>query len=308
MRNGPRSRAVEQGAEQRTGIVFLALYACMNTRVPLLLPGDQAANALVLVSRFGWLRAPELGRLLAPNLVTNRKSAERALRKLAELRYVTSRRLPGVNSGSAFVVSKRGMAWLRSYAADEETAKAYSDGLSWGRVDRGMWAPPASWLHDLHAAGMLGVLAMQGHQVVSDLELRRLVGDTENTKKHPDGLAIQQGSNGPESIWIEVEQARKTGANLEAMLRAVAAAARGNPVTTYPGLPPVKKALIAIPADGRDERGFVLDHRGRLIRRINKMGVSSEIVVGVATMTMKGVGVESATIEWMRFQPKAAQL
>lgn len=219
------------------GALICAIQRMHSTKNSLFLkPGEAAAHALYAVSDFGWLRPTELGRLLSPGTATSRKYAERLLRKLTSMRYVLPRKLPGGHTGSAYVLTARGAAWLRDHAS----RNAYRDGTNWGRITNGVWAPPSTWLHQLHVAGVLSLLHEKGYEVVSELALLRMATKAE---KHADGMAIARDKSGQQfSIWIEVERSRKTGGHQEQMLRAVFGAARGKPVTLYPSLPPVRMA------------------------------------------------------------------
>lgn len=247
--------------------------------------GEAAAYALYTISRFGWLRATELGRFLSPGKDSSRKYAERLLRKLLSQRYVLSRALPGKHTGNAYVVTAMGTAWLRAHT----TAAGCKNGTGWGRLIDGVWTPPAAWRHQLYVAGVLGILYERGYEVVTELELMRM---KPNAEKHADGIAIAKNTNGLEqAIWLEVEQSRKSGAHHTSMLRAVFGAARGNPLTYYPTLPPISAGAIAIPISSVDERGYRIDHRARLLNTVEKLGVESAATVTLLEMFFLGEGV-----------------
>ncbi|WP_198552398.1 hypothetical protein, partial [Macromonas nakdongensis] len=266
---------------------------------PRLDANEHAATALHFIARFGWLRAIELGRFVYPNDTHGRKYAEKLLRKLVQLRYVLPRKLPGVGAGSAYVVAARGAAWLNANAvgSNERNAHAeeddyYRDGTNWGRSDKnGVWSPPLSWEHDLLATGVLSLFWQQGAvDVVSERELLRMVP---NASKHADGLAVTKDQHGRlQTVWLEVERSRKSGENLNAMLKAIVAAQRGTPVTDYPGLPPVRHGMIAVPEMCQDERGYSLNHQQRILNRLTKIGVKSDTNINFVLMQLKHVTVE----------------
>ena len=92
----------------------------------------QAITALHWISRFGWLRARELGALMWPprdahpgSLIADdhrmneqRKLASRLLSRLRESRYVLQRRLPG-KAGDAYVLSGAGIHYLQRPESEE---------------------------------------------------------------------------------------------------------------------------------------------------------------------------------------------
>ena len=267
---------------------------------PRLDANEHAATALHFIARFGWLRAIELGRFVYPNDTHGRKYAEKLLRKLVQLRYVLPRKLPGVGAGSAYVVAARGAAWLNANAvgSNERNAHAeeddyYRDGTNWGRSDKnGVWSPPLSWEHDLLATGVLSLFWQQGAvDVVSERELLRMVP---NASKHADGLAVTKDQHGRlQTVWLEVERSRKSGENLDGMLKAIVAAQRGTPMTNYLGLPPVKHGMIGVPEMCQDERGYSLNHQQRILNRLTKIGVKSNTNINFVLMQLKHVTVES---------------
>lgn len=269
---------------------------------PRLDANEHAATALHFIARFGWLRAIELGRFVYPNDTHGRKYSEKLLRKLVQLRYVLPRKLPGVGAGTAFVVAARGAAWLNSNVVGSNARNAhpeeddyYRDGTNWGRTNKdGVWSPPLSWEHDLLATGVLSLFWQQGAEdVVSERELLRMVPNVKDNK-HADGLAVTKDPHGQlQTVWLEVERSRKSGENLDAMLKAIVSAQRGTPVTDYPGLPPMKHGMIAVPQACQDERGYSLNHQQRILNRLAKVGVKSDTHINFVLMELKHVTVES---------------
>lgn len=269
---------------------------------PRLDANEHAATALHFIARFGWLRAIELGRFVYPNDAHGRKYSEKLLRKLVQLRYVLPRKLPGVGAGTAFVVAARGAAWLNAHAVGSNARNAhteeddyYRDGTNWGRTNKdGVWSPPLSWEHDLLATGVLSLFWQQGAvDVVSERELLRMVPNVKDNK-HADGLAVTKDQHGQlQTVWLEVERSRKSGENLDSMLKAIVSAQRGTPVTDYPGLPPIKHGMIAVPELCRDEQGYSLDHQQRILNRLAKIGVKSDTNINFVLMQLKHVTVES---------------
>ena len=77
------------------------------------------------------------------------------------------------------------------------------------------------------------------------------------------------------------------------MLKAIVSAQRGKPVTDYPGLPPVKHGMIAVPQACQDERGYSLNHQQRILNRLAKVGVKSDTHINFVLMELKHITVES---------------
>lgn len=279
-----------------------AIQGMSNTKpkaIPRLDAGENAAEALRLVAYFGWLRAAELGRLLYPKNEHGRKYAETHLRKLLTLRYVLARPLPGKDAGRAYVLTQRGANWLNDLAEKP----TYEPGTKWGEVRDGVWSPPASWRHDLLAVGLLALLREAGWRVIPEAVIRK--GLTASDKL-PDGIAYLEGDK-RRCLWIEVENQRKSGQQLEHMLRTVAKIERGKCDTQYLGVPPFTQALIAVPLGAKDERGHNINHAERIKNMVKKLGVSSTLQLLICELKLRGVGVESLSEKVLTIEPETAQ-
>jgi len=103
--------------------------------------------------------------------------------------------------------------------------------------------PPISWRHDLIATGVLSLMAERGFDIYPEAYLRRIEPEA---NKHPDGLIAnrEQGF----SMWLEVENARKSGRNIDQLVVALAKASRGTPLTAFDVVQdaPIKLGLVAI--------------------------------------------------------------
>lgn len=260
---------------------------------------EHAATALRLIHRFSWLRPTELGRLLYPRNKHARKYAEKLLRKLTTLRLVIERKLPGRSAGTAYVVATRGATQLDTWA---DVHKGYKSGKDWGAYQNGVWYPPNSWQHDLWAIGVASLLAEQlGHEVLPDSYLRHTAPFE---VKYPDALLVCRDKGF--SAWLEVESSRKTGRNLEQLVRAVIGASRGSPLAYFDEVQdtPVKVGIIAILVGARDERGYNLDHWGRFERKLQALGgVKAPVALIRCWMTLKGVGIGAIRIDHITLSP-----
>ncbi len=100
-------------------------------------------------------------------------------------------------------------------------------------------------------------------------------------------------------MWLEVENARKSGRNIDQLVVALAKAGRATPVTAFDIVQdaPVKMGLVAIDFQARDERGFRLNHLHRIESTLRKRGLAKPLRLAIAWITMKGVGVGSVRIE-----------
>lgn len=268
----------------------------MKSIAPRLDQGEHAARALLYISQFTWLRATELGRLLHPGQQHSRKYAEAHLRKLSQLQLVIPRQLPGASAGRAYVLSTRGARQLD----DWHGGHAYSTGKDWGSTKDRVWSPPTSWRHDLIATGVLSLMAEQGYDIYPESYLRRIESEA---GKHPDGLIADREKGF--SLWLEVENARKSGRNIDKLVEALAKASRATPVTYFDVVQdaPVTLGLVAIDADARDERGFRLNHLHRIESTLQKIGLLSPLPLAIAWITLKGVGVESVRMEHKIYNP-----
>lgn len=257
--------------------------------------GERAAQALRLIGRFTWLRAAELGKLLYPSKAHARKYAEVHLRKLLMLRYVVARPLPGRDAGTAYVLATRGAQFLNDWNAGQGDY-TYTAGTDWGTTTAGSWEPPRSWRHDLIATGVLACIRERmGWGVYPEPMLRNVVPHAE---KHPDGLIVA----GKVSVWLEVENARKSGRNIDNMVRALMRAGLRRPVSSFPGFTaaaPIASGMVALDPEARDERGRRLDHLRRVEHAMAKVPLErgARVQLFVAFVSFRGVGVDAVRLE-----------
>jgi hypothetical protein len=272
----------------------------MNKHAPRLDYDEHAAKALRLIHRFSWLRPTELGRFLYPGTPHARKYAEKLVRKLKALKLVIGRKLPGRSAGTAFVVATRGAAQLSAWAGLEQGA--YTSGKDWGSTQDGVWFPSSSWRHDLLAVGVLSHMAERsGVEVLPEPHLRRTLADA---TKHPDGLVVCRDKGF--SLWLEVESARKSGRNLENLVRAVIGASRSKPATYYDEIQdvPVKLGMLAIAATSHDERGYRIDHWARFQSKLRAIGgLKSPVSIVYCKMIVRGVGVHAIELRNVQLLP-----
>lgn len=234
---------------------------------------------LTWISKFGWLRSAELGRLMWPNDAYARTRADRVVRGWLERGLVISRGLPD-GAGRAFVLSEPGARLLRE--AGQLTVKT---GKDWGEYQKNVWRPDSDWCHDLIASGVLVRLHEQGWQIIPE----RLIRQTnQDLAKIPDGLAIRENK----VVWLEVEHARKSGRAMRDLANALRIVAEGTckavsgcrPTTTW----------VAY-ADAPDDRGYRIDHRFRITSAIRRIA-REDISITWAACSLSGRGVSCITL------------
>lgn len=233
-------------------------------------------DGLRWVSDFGWLRPAELGDLLWPANLHARKQGERLARSWLDRGLVLDRRLPE-RSGRALVLSVSG-ARLLTCAGNEARS-----GKDIGETSGDSWRPPETWKHDLLASQVLVDLYQQGFDVSPEGVLRRTAG---RLAKMPDGLAWRHG----QVIWLEVEASRKTGHAMRQLANALCVVGGGSCVPVAGRRP--TNLVVAYAVQRRDERGYCLDHRGRVTAAV-AAAAKEDVPVTWAACHMRGVNVES---------------
>jgi hypothetical protein len=232
-------------------------------------------NGLDWVHRFGWLRTFELGSLLWRDTHTQEQSRTRQANRLArswvERGLVLERVLPE-GAGRALVLANGGVRLLSDYGVEANTGKDI------GKLIEGKWLPPLTWRHDLLAAGVLIDLYSKGFEVLPEAHIRRRAG---KLVKIPDGLAIKDKT----VYWLEVESARKTGKAMRELADALCVVAKGNAAPICGHKP--TNALVAYPADLKDERGHALSHRTR-VRAAVAEAARSDVLIEWAACTSRG--------------------
>lgn len=226
---------------------------------------------------FGWLRTVELGKLMWPQSPASRQAADRLARSWIERRLVICRDLPD-GAGRALMLATAGVKLL----AEEGVAAA--SGKDIGRFPSEGWLPPASWRHDLIACGVLCALHQRGYRVIPEAQIRRL---GERLAKVPDGLATKDET----VIWLEVENARKTGPEMRRLAEALVAVASGK-AALVAGVRP-STAMVAFLPSALDERGHVLSHQERVRKAVATYAQSDLTLYWAACTPLGTAGVGS---------------
>lgn len=265
----------------------------------------RALAALHWISRFGWLRALELGTLLWPTLGslpgqviadaarlnTQRKLAHKLVVRLRRSRLILCRPLPG-NAGEALVLSAAGARYL-----SRRLGIAARPGDKWGRITDGAWAPPTSWEHELLATLVLLFYVSRGYEIRTELEIR---AESVGLRKYPDGLAIHSaeaadGTKAEVALWIEVESSDKSGAKMKALARCLCDVARG-------AAAPISGMVAAVPlvvfrSDMVDLAGKSIDHEAR-IRSALQRYIGADLDLHFARIDFKNSSYHVRSIEF----------
>lgn len=240
-------------------------------------------RGLAWINAFGGLRTAELGRLMWPNAPYSRTRADRATRSWLERGLVLARPLPD-GAGRLLVLAEPGARWLRNEGVEARSGKDIGETLA------GAWIAPASWKHDLMAAGVLVDLYEKGYEIQPEREIRKR---NPTLTKIPDGLAWHPERPNA-SFWLEIESARKSGKNMLELASALCRVSDGNspPVS---GIRPTC-GLVAFVPSASDERNYRLNHRARVTAGIRRTA-TSDVTVSWAVCTLLGCGVSQVSLE-----------
>ena len=208
-------------------------------------------DGLWSISRYGFLRANELGKLIWPSVKHNQKNGQRICRKWLDKGFVIARELPS-KAGYAYVLASRGVRFL------EEKDIPAKSGKDWGNMREGQWTPPFDWQHDLMANIFLVSMEVQGYKVHPKYLLRRMGG----LDKIPDGICHRDGN----VFVVEFENHRKTGNDMATLAKSIV-----NARQVFPGHDDKNLThILAYPEDAIDERGHRIDHKTRLVNAAEK--------------------------------------
>lgn len=274
-------------------------------------------NGLLWLEGFRWLRARELSMLLWPEPATRvyaLKSAEALLRKWKEKGWLIVRTLPSDEAGRAraYVLSERGGAALAKMAG-----RPVRTGKDWGTHKRdkttgvSTWRPPSTWRHELLQASLLAHVRVRYWPTVHTFPERALrrYGAGSNGERVPDGLIeMPLEDNTLVLLWLEVENARKSGRHMTAMadkLIAVATDSNGVEVCRDASGKPLvaTAAALACVVGQRDERDHVIHHGSRVQSAIQRRAYRNvRVMLFGITTDVFGTTVDDVEIGWFNFR------
>lgn len=236
-------------------------------------------RALSLISDFGWLRAPELSVFMWPKSKPKTRLANAAelVRKMDKEGFLILRKLPK-NVGFALMLSEGGARLLR-----EKDISAQS-GKNIGKLEDGQWTEPPTWEHDLKACGLLAILSKSGYVVLGEKKIKR---ENPSLTKIPDGVFYRPGEEAV--YWLEVENARKAGPNMEIMAKSLMLVVSNH--IKVSGLK-VNVAALAFDPNSVSEKGRPIDHQDKVEDGLQKF-LEEDIEITFFKLKMRGAGVAS---------------
>lgn len=227
--------------------------------------------ALRFIHLFSWLRITSLGTLMKPHTATSLEAGSRLARSLISRQLVLARRLPE-GAGQALVLAAAGVRLLAEHGIHAVSGKSI------GRTVGKEWIPSTAWKHDILAHGVLCELFKLGYAVMPEAEIRRRAGIL---AKLPDGLARSPDGTW---LWLEIENARKSGPHMRRLADAIAAVSEAQ--IEVCGVRP-SRCLVAYWNHSQDERGYRVNHRERITKAIAAQA-RSDIQLTFAECSRKG--------------------
>lgn len=245
-------------------------------------------RALRFVHYFGWLRIVDLSKLMKHPNASALEAGARMARHLIARHLVLARRLPE-GAGQALVLATAGVRLLAEYGITATSGK------SMGQTVGGEWLPPLDWKHTALANGVLCELFTRGYRILPEAEIRRNCGEV---TKLPDGLV--QTPDTKQWLWLEVENARKSGPHMRHLANAIVAVT--NTQMRLYGIQP-SRCMVAYWQGSVDERGYQLHHRSRVskaVAAVAKQDIPLTFVectrkgaVGIAVLELREMSVEA---------------
>jgi hypothetical protein len=239
--------------------------------------GDVSHRILAVIHRWDWLQASEIAAFLFPGSDASLRYVRSRLEVLADEKLVLARQLPGPRAGRAWVLTQAGAAKLTQL-----TGQKHQRGTRWGSAKNGIWRPPGNWKHEVLVKYIAAawVAAQPDHDpvvILTDKELRAFympsfVGTKKPQafqRKIPDLLLIYSDRY----QVVEIEQTRKTGAEMAALARFVVETSIGDchPFRQFTGSRRADGIVVVVPEGMNDDRGYIVDHELRLRNAIGRV-------------------------------------
>ena len=249
-------------------------------------------KSLKLIWDFGWLRPQELGLFIWQESKSPKKNAEALTRKLVDQKLVIARKLP-LNSGTALFLSAQGAASLK-----QELGIVASSGKDNGRASDGSFFKNSKWKHHLLSSGVLGHLNRDGYGIIAEAAIRR----KHNLSKFPDGIFFMEFRDEDEdgnvlkewqeSYWLEVENHRKTGPNMEFMIESMLKSLKVNLFNDLNEIcgRTINGLAVAYPIESRDEKGDNIDHKFRVTNAFKSI-IRRDLPINFIGLESYGLGV-----------------
>jgi hypothetical protein len=281
-----------------------------------------------------WLTAKQLGVIGWPkqNKDARRVSAFRFIKTAIADGLLLDRKIEKVG-GTIAVLSHKGALWMlergyRVIGADK-----------WGNFESANWSPPSNYFHDFMINEFLTVelfLVAERHMnsesyLLNDscktLEYRHInereLKKTNKLAQVPDGLFWDEatradyGDDYMPTMFIECESYRKTGAKMRKMMTETAKREKyDNEIKLELWLHPIElekneskhikinqsSTIFIYDVQQRDERGFKIDHRKRLIsafRQLFNERLRWDATIGKEEITLYFAPFDSKTMQFL---------
>lgn len=218
------------------------------------------ASLIELAGRLGgWVTTDLASRWVWPTPwgaeeVTRRKKAEALIRRAVSTNLLLPRPLGG-----------RRHAYVLTRSGAERARTRLSLGTGWGRMVDGEWSPPRDFEHaERGARFIVWMTARNGYLTRTEHQIAKA---NPRASKLPDGLISPDGQ---EWIWLEVENARKSGAEMRHMAKELIDIELGHGRSLalgegVQGRVQPRRAMIVLPPDThQDDRGYLLSHQQRI--------------------------------------------
>ena len=251
-------------------------------------------HALEIIHRFGWLRPQEIGRHIWPGSKHSEIYGVRIGLKLQKSKMVIARKLPR-HCGTALVLSRQGAARLKESGINASSGKDI--GMSVGDS----WIPKKTWEHDLLCSSFL-ILVREKYQH-KKYEFR---SELEMIRAYPKAIKIPDGfiySDEGFSAWVEIENAKKSGPNMRAMIKhAIDISNHGEEIFGKN----CRHAIFAYPEFSEDYRGYNIDHRTHLINAIRaQLKPGTTMLVSLFKIKQKSGAAVSIDVELLKLESNA---
>lgn len=207
---------------------------------------------------------------------TRLANAAELVSKMDKENFLILRKLPK-NVGFALMLSENGARLLSENDISAKTGKNI------GKLEDGQWTKPPTWEHDLKACGLLAILS-KCYVVLGENKIKR---ENPSLTKIPDGIFYKPGEK--VVYWLEVENARKAGPNMESMAKSLMWVGRNH--IKVSGLK-VNAPALAFDPNSVDEKGRNIDHQSKVESGLQKL-LEEDIEITFFKLKMRGAGVAS---------------
>lgn len=251
---------------------------------PFELKNQNEIDALLLIHRCGYIRSYELGLLMRPKIKTSQKFAERLVRSMIKDKLIGSRTLDN-GLGSVYYLYTRGARKL--IEAGHKVEKVFK----LDNFEGSQWLPPNDLQHHLMSISSAALLLKQINLTIDNVYFEREIRrNYPSLNKYPDFI-IHTANN--KCYWFEVENSAKTGGNADRLCELIEDITKRKYLDIFGK--EVTQAFICFDPNAKDSRGCNLDHKGRIISKLQKK-LEKTIFLGFLELKMKHLNVEAVIL------------